>query len=76
MNYNAKNLPAWVRFRAKPEPKPVFGPPTKLQHMMAETEGAWAERIAQQWNRDSAFIRLHRGEALPATGDTIRVRVW
>lgn len=47
MTYRAKNLPAWVRFRPKPQPKPVYTVPTKLEWMISEAINRAAGRLAQ-----------------------------
>jgi hypothetical protein len=46
MGYRAKDLPGWVRFRARPVPKPVYTVPTRIEHMIALTTKTRAALLA------------------------------
>lgn len=55
MTYRAKHLPAWVRFRRKPEPLPVYTVPTEFECRLARIQemalAVWAPRIDEQIRR-------------------------
>lgn len=61
MTYTAKSLPAWVRFRRRPKPLPVFTVPTlldfQLERLMVETMLRRGNLLAERTTRDSWFTR-------------------
>jgi hypothetical protein len=58
VNYEAKELPAWVRFKANALQKQVYGPPTWLEHMMIKTAAAWSPLMADRLIPDNKLIGM------------------
>jgi hypothetical protein len=54
VTYYAKALPAWVRFRAKPKPRMMYGPPTAMEDAMR----LQARAILAKITVPNAFVRL------------------
>ena len=80
MNYRARNLPAWVRFRAKPAQKPVYTVPTEwewtVQEMNRSMFAAMAHRLTESITRNNALLALlEKRETDGPPRDGIRVRV-
>jgi hypothetical protein len=59
--YRAKNLPAWVRLRAKAVVKPVYTVPTVSEHQIAQIAAATdalLRRQAQEWYNQTQSVRV------------------
>lgn len=60
MTYRAKDLPAWVRFRPKMQPLPVYTVPTRWEHQIAAL-AATSARILARWNEmEPVFLRPNK----------------
>jgi hypothetical protein len=58
VTYVAKALPSWVRFRAKPKPRPMYGPPTAIEAAMRRVMRAQAAAMLEKITAPNAFVRL------------------